>query len=381
MGNNVRSALIASLLGIVLVSAESCSQGASPAPAGSAVIGAAGGTLMTSDGSSLVIPPGALSAPLTITMTPADASSVPGGAASGSVFHLQPDGLQFLLPATLTLTVDPAMLAAGATASDVGIFTAAIGETSSAYLLSTSVVDPTHVSAQILHFCNGWPAIVPPSQWEWVAANNGPGGPARTPPTTNTCQGGAGGAVYVCIVPPCPSVPPCQCPDGTACPGGTTDGCCPCPDGSLCPFNRRELCATCGSRSDGGAEGGSTGTTPGTGTPTDSSTTEDSGTTEDSSSSGDAGGWCCCQGPVASCGTATNAETCTCNTGDTGNGVDCAQYCAMAFPGQAAVAACSIPSGCCTSGGALTCSCVANSIASQPLCEIGGANCNTTHCP
>jgi hypothetical protein len=75
-------------------------------------ITAAGGTVTSDDGKvSLVIPAGALSAPTTITITPATVSHA--RLLPGTAYTFAPDGLQFAVPARLTIRYDsiPAALA------------------------------------------------------------------------------------------------------------------------------------------------------------------------------------------------------------------------------------------------------------------------------
>jgi hypothetical protein len=124
-----------------------------PAIALSRSIPPAGGTLTEPDGSSLYLPQGALSASTTLTMTPAPdaAATIPGATLVGTSYTFGPEALQFAAPVTVTLAFDPRLLPPSKRASDVVIFTAAVG--SSAFsALSTVLVDATHVSATTMHF-------------------------------------------------------------------------------------------------------------------------------------------------------------------------------------------------------------------------------------
>jgi hypothetical protein len=72
-----------------------------------AVIGSAGGSMTSSDGTTtLTIPPGALANDTTITMTAVSDSDIPTELRDPSVlkvYDMQPDGLQFTLPATIEM--------------------------------------------------------------------------------------------------------------------------------------------------------------------------------------------------------------------------------------------------------------------------------------
>lgn len=78
------------------------------APITTMTVDSSGGTLTTPDGVVLVIPAGALTTPVTITITTVT-NNVPGGAV-GPVFELSPDGTQLAVPAQLTLPYDPNQL-------------------------------------------------------------------------------------------------------------------------------------------------------------------------------------------------------------------------------------------------------------------------------
>jgi hypothetical protein len=101
--------LAATSLGALL--AAGCGGGHPPAatgPTASAVVGTAGGTVMTADGAlKVAIPAGALPADVTVTVTP---TSAPGGGAVGTVYEIGPTGTQFSSPVTLSLHYDSANL-------------------------------------------------------------------------------------------------------------------------------------------------------------------------------------------------------------------------------------------------------------------------------
>ncbi len=157
---------------------------------GSMLIGPAGGTLSLADGSSITIPAGALSTATEITMAPAPGSPFPGGGISGVPgYELGPEGLTFAVPATVTLSFSPLALPAGAETSDLTMLTAPVGVSDYAYSMVTSVVDPTHISAQTSHF-----------SWVWIAADNTVAAGQRL--TTTGAQG------VVCFTPGCALNPP-----------------------------------------------------------------------------------------------------------------------------------------------------------------------------
>lgn len=206
----------------------------------------------------MTVPPGALSQPTTITMNPAAPSRMPaGGIEGGTAYQMSPEGLQFSVPAVITMAVTPSALPAGTAMSDLGVFTApavqgncgphgdsAICPDKPTDLLATVVTDGTHVGAAIIHF-----------SFLWVAAKSSPGSQARF--TSTGCQGGVGAAVCVSFSSAICS--PCNCADGYPCPGDDVKMCCRCSDGTSCPFNKQELCGKCptltggGTKADGGA--------------------------------------------------------------------------------------------------------------------------------
>jgi hypothetical protein len=209
-----------------------CRASATTTAAASSVIGVAGGTVTTHDGSSVDVPLGALSSPTTISMASVSQSGLPGGGVSGgAAYAIGPEGATFSTPLTITLSVDPAALPPMTQASDLAIFTTSVGTMDHAYWLATRAVDATHLSAQTTHF-----------SWFWVAD------PRRfvsqvTPPSS-TC--GIGGAACVNFdVDEAGFCSLCQCSDGSECPGGDPSQCCACSDGTSCPENDLQLCASC----------------------------------------------------------------------------------------------------------------------------------------
>lgn len=87
-----------------------------PPPAGG--IGAAGGTVQGPSGAQVVIPAGALSQNVAITVTQSSAGSpaLPAGLiAAGQMFAFTPHGTTFAAPVTVTVPFDPALVTTGAT--------------------------------------------------------------------------------------------------------------------------------------------------------------------------------------------------------------------------------------------------------------------------
>jgi hypothetical protein len=196
------------------------------------VIGPEGGRLSVGNGSSLDVPPGALSVPTRITMIPAPynpmaVASFPGGTG----YMLQPEGLRFAKPVTVTLAFDPDALPAGTLPSDLAIFTAPIGVFDHEDWLDSRLVDSSHVLANTIHF-----------SCDYVAATNKVGKQNRI--TSTGVQCGAGFASCVSFNPTRPCTQ-CQCGDGSPCPGGIEQNCPKCSDGSPCPWNNCALCADC----------------------------------------------------------------------------------------------------------------------------------------
>jgi hypothetical protein len=121
----------------------------------SQVVGATGGSVALSDGTTVAIPAGALSADTTITIATASSAPSPSGATEvGTPYTFGPDGLKFLKPITVTLAYDPSKLPAGTSGSSLVIYTAPDGEATYSELPS-SVADGTHISAVTTHGFDG----------------------------------------------------------------------------------------------------------------------------------------------------------------------------------------------------------------------------------
>jgi hypothetical protein len=124
----------------------------STAEQASALIGGAGGKVMTTGGSGVSIPARALFANVEITVAEKPDAPVPGdGSPVGPTFLFGPEGQRFDEPVTITVSFDPTKLDPGETAADIVIYTSP-KENPSFVPVETTVVDATHVSAQATHF-------------------------------------------------------------------------------------------------------------------------------------------------------------------------------------------------------------------------------------
>jgi hypothetical protein len=123
-----------------------------PAGGASQVVDATGGTVTTNEGTTLVIPPKALSSQVTITIA-LDPAPVPITQATAvTAAHVfGPDGITFKVPVCITLAFEPELLPQGVTENDVVLYAAPTG--SGAYQpLPTSAVDATHVMGTTSQF-------------------------------------------------------------------------------------------------------------------------------------------------------------------------------------------------------------------------------------
>ena len=97
-----------------------CSSSAPPAPG--KVVGAAGGSVSSSDGKvTLDIPAGALASDVRIDIEPST-SFTEQGLVGGTLYDLTPDGTAFAKPVTATFRYDPARLPAGGSESGARLF-------------------------------------------------------------------------------------------------------------------------------------------------------------------------------------------------------------------------------------------------------------------
>ncbi|HEY3818738.1 MAG TPA: hypothetical protein VGL81_16320 [Polyangiaceae bacterium] len=112
----------------------------------SQVVGAGGGIVTTNDGTTLLIPPNALSADVTITIgldaTPPELS-VAQTVTSGHVFG--PAGQTFAVPVCITLSFEPRLLPEGGTEENVVLYQTRVPGPGYG-LLETMATDRTHVT-------------------------------------------------------------------------------------------------------------------------------------------------------------------------------------------------------------------------------------------
>jgi hypothetical protein len=120
----------------------------------SQVVGSGGGTVTADDGTTVTIPPGALSQDTTITITPNALAPTLTQATQLNVAHLfGPEGQHFSKEITVTLEFDPSKLPPGATPAGISVWSAP-SDTNFYQTLSTTVADSTHVIGKTADFCN-----------------------------------------------------------------------------------------------------------------------------------------------------------------------------------------------------------------------------------
>src|SRR5579859_8116485 len=149
-------------------------------------IGSEGGTVSGSDGTSVVIPMGALGMSSNITITPIDAPAPAGTVLVGPAYDFSPDGTQFSSPVTITLPYDPAKIPSGHTASEIRIYTAARGTTNYSALQTTFGASSNTVQTSTTHCTVYLPA---------APTGGGPPmdlGTTSCPPTCTSTTGGCG---------------------------------------------------------------------------------------------------------------------------------------------------------------------------------------------
>lgn len=100
-----------------------------PPGTASALVGPAGGTVTANDGTSIEIPPNALSTSVTITIGLApDAGPLQGATALAVPHVFGPEGTTFAVPACITMTFEPGLLPAGGTEQNVVLYQLALPE-------------------------------------------------------------------------------------------------------------------------------------------------------------------------------------------------------------------------------------------------------------
>jgi ZU5 domain len=224
------------------------SKGSTSAPtSGSGSVGAAGGTVATSDGAvQLSIPAGALTSNVAITIVP---TTAPGAGSLGTVYEIGPTGTQFASPVTLTLHYAGLALG-GHDASELRIATyGGVWQTLTGFTEDTGAQT---VSGTTMHL-SPYAFVLEADGAVCVSVSGGA-----------SCGGSAGGGT-----PSCPQ-PTCAGSGATACstfPGTTfqscTDNSTSGYSGSCCGKPGAPFCiTTTGSASCGGSAGGGTPSCP-----------------------------------------------------------------------------------------------------------------------
>jgi hypothetical protein len=300
-----------------------------PAPVSQSV-GPSGGNVTNSDGSGVSIPAGALPGDVMISVTPdPNAPPPPTAMPVGTPITLGPEGQQFTIPVTVTVSYDPSQVPAGKTAV---IFTAPAGTTAYTQLVTTPV-DGTHLSAQVTHFSTfvaGVPTACPIYCGQFASSGCNGGGPSG--------GGGTGGSGPVDL----------------AGPGGPTDGGCPpptsgCECSSYCNADGTPAtpvtCSGSASSADLGASGSTGGGPSGGGGSGGTGGTGGGSGPVDLASGGGGGAPNCTPGTGNSYSVSCSASGCVCMVNGTAMAtlaaVTCssdpstvlAQYMACGFPG------------------------------------------------
>jgi hypothetical protein len=120
----------------------------------SETIGPNGGLIATNEGTTLIVPPEALDASVTITvgLNPSPPPLTQATALT-SAHVFTPEGQTFGVPVCVTLSYEPELLPAGVTGQNVFLYSAP--QDSGAYVAIPSLaVDSTHVMGMTTHFSN-----------------------------------------------------------------------------------------------------------------------------------------------------------------------------------------------------------------------------------
>jgi hypothetical protein len=127
--------------------------GTAPSPgSASQIVGAGGGIVTTNDGTSLFIPPGALTADVTISIAIDSSAAEPTPArALGAAHVFGPEGKTFLQPVCITLSFEPAMLPQGTSEANVVVY-ATVPDAGGYEPLTTVPSDPAHVTGMTTQF-------------------------------------------------------------------------------------------------------------------------------------------------------------------------------------------------------------------------------------
>jgi hypothetical protein len=152
-----RAGLLAAVAGVVVACVPTILlQNGPPAGGASQVVDQTGGVVTTNEGTTLVIPPGALTAQTTITITLRPDAAAPAGVTPVTAAHqFGPEGQTFLVPVCITLAFEPELLPAGTTEQGVVLYSAPQDGGPNDYQpLETSAVDRSHVIGMTTHFSN-----------------------------------------------------------------------------------------------------------------------------------------------------------------------------------------------------------------------------------
>jgi hypothetical protein len=119
-----------------------------PADRAWGIVGPGGGAVLNTHGAGVTVPVGAVESALALTVDPvADQQPRPPGLLVGDLYAVHPEGAVFPVAVALTLRVDPALLPAGRTLSEVLVARADVGSGVFEFL-PTRVVDAEHVEGQ-----------------------------------------------------------------------------------------------------------------------------------------------------------------------------------------------------------------------------------------
>lgn len=116
----------------------------------SLVVGAGGGTLSHPAGAKLIVPPGALSAEVELSIEGVDAPAIEGAPALGQGFKLGPDGQTFLAAVQLVVPWSEAKLPSGTASADLRVMIAPDG--ASAFSELPTSADGATLLASTTHF-------------------------------------------------------------------------------------------------------------------------------------------------------------------------------------------------------------------------------------
>jgi hypothetical protein len=117
-------------------------------------VGAGGGLVAANDGTSVLVPAGALSSTVTVTIgLEPDAAPLTGATSVTTPHAFGPTGQAFARPVCVTLSFEPGQLPQGTTEQNVVLFAQAPEDAGGGYVpLPTFAADPTHVTGMTSTF-------------------------------------------------------------------------------------------------------------------------------------------------------------------------------------------------------------------------------------